>query len=101
MKFTKLFACLLLATIIIAPYGYGFNSKTNHKNAKQPELIKKSKQVMALSFNYGSDKNQFGITRVAGGSGVRSFTTDDDNNIYILDNVNHRIQILDPNGKHL
>ncbi len=101
MKFAKVLAFLLLSTVLFIPSSYGFNSKTNHKNAKQPELIKKYKQVMALAFNYGSDKYQFGITRVAGGSGVRSFTTDDDNNIYILDNVNHRIQILDTHGKFI
>lgn len=100
MKFAKVLAYLLLSTTLFIPSSYGFNAKTGHKNTNPPILIKKYKQVMALAFNYGSDKNQFGITRVAGGSGVRSFTTDDDNNIYILDNVNHRIQILDANGKH-
>ena len=101
MKFAKVLAYLLLAPVLFIPASYGSNAKTGYKNTNQPGLIKKYKQVMALAFNYGSDKNQFGITRTAGGSGVRSFTTDDDNNIYILDNVNHRIQILDTHGKFI
>ena len=81
MNFAKALAYLLLATALFIPASYGFSAKTGHKNTNQPILIKKYKQVIALPFNYGSDKYQFGITRAAGGSGVRSFTTDDDNNI--------------------
>jgi len=101
MNFAKALAYLLLATALFIPASYGFSAKTGLKKTNPPILIKKYKQVMALAFNYGSDKYQFGITRVAGGSGIRSFTTDNANNIYILDNVNHRIQILDTHGKFI
>ena len=56
------------------------------------------RQTVALTFDYGEGKEEFGVFREAGGGGVSSFTTDNNNNLYVLDDENIRLKVFDANG---
>lgn len=65
------------------------------------QVHKDYKKIISLSFDYGSGEQQFGITRVAGGAGPSSFTTDNRNYLYITDFRNRRIKKFNSEGKQL
>jgi len=65
------------------------------------QVHKDYKKIISLSFDYGSGEQQFGIIRVAGGSGPSSFCTDNRNYLYITDFRNRRIKKFNSEGKQL
>lgn len=59
------------------------------------------KEIISESFDYGNGEQQFGVIRVAGGSGPSSFSTDSRNYLYITDYQNSRVKIFNSDGRQL
>ena len=68
-------------------------------NQQIPSVHTTYKEIFSESFDYGNGEQQFGIVRVAGGSGPTSFYTNSRNDLYITDPINKRIKIFNPDGK--
>jgi len=79
------------------------NIKPSVQSSNQPTTSAHTnyKKIISESFDYGSGEQQFGIIRVAGGSGPSSFSTDNRNYLYITDFRNHRVKIFDSSGNQV
>ncbi len=70
-------------------------------NQPTPSAHTNYKKIISESFDYGNSEQQFGIIRVAGGSGPSSFSADNRNYLYITDFQNSRVKIFNSDGKQL
>ncbi|MFH1769497.1 MAG: hypothetical protein ABH833_02410 [Parcubacteria group bacterium] len=90
-------------TLIPTQAANTFESNPTSQLSNQPtsSAYTNYKKMVSESFDYGDGEQQFGIMRVAGGSGPSSFSTDKRNYLYITDFQNSRVKVFDSSGKQL
>ena len=77
--------------------------KTSKKTPKIGELIGKQNREIVFQTPWGTGKTELNhmIPQEASPEGPMSFAVDDLGSIFVLDQVNNRIQVFDNRGKHL